>query len=80
MAIKIKIQKDYLRTEASVDLPASVAELDDLLRSIKTSGKMVVLYNEGHVQGINIEQNTKITEANSTEVRKLLGIGDKVVQ
>jgi hypothetical protein len=76
MAIKVSTQKDYLRTESTVVLPASVAEVDEQLRGAKTSGKMVVLYNNGHIQGINIEQNSKMTEAQSTETRVRLGVSD----
>jgi hypothetical protein len=77
MAVKIKVQKDYFRTEASIELPADVAQVHEILRTTKTNGKMVVLYYEGFVQGINIEQNTKIPEHKSEEVRAILEIGDK---
>ena len=79
MAIRIKAQKDYFRTDVTVDLPVEVSEVDQVLRAIKTSGKMVVLYNNGFIQGINVEQNTKINENQSTEIRKLLAIGDEKV-
>jgi hypothetical protein len=79
MAIKITVQKDYLRTEASLALPVQVSEVDELLRATKTNGKMVVLYNEGHIQGVNIEQNTKITSAKSAEVRAILEVADKTL-
>jgi hypothetical protein len=77
MTIKVKVQKDYLRTEASIELPADVAQVDSLLKATKTNGKMVVLYNEGHIQGINVEQNTKITEGKTDEIREMLKIGTK---
>lgn len=77
MAIKIKVQKDYLRTEASIELPADVSGVDQLLRATKTNGKMVVLYNEGFVQGINIEQNTKIPESKTAKIREALEVEDK---
>ena len=79
MAIKIKAQRDYLKTETTVDLPANVAEVDEILKATKTNGKMVVLYNQGCVQGINVEQNAKIGETKSTEIRKFLEIGDAVL-
>jgi hypothetical protein len=77
MAIKVTVQRDYLRTEASISPHTQVSEVDELLRSTKTNGKLVVLYNEGHVQGINIEQNTKITDAKSAEVRAIVAVADK---
>jgi hypothetical protein len=76
MAVKIKVQKDYLRTEASISLPSQVSEVDELLRLTKTNGKMVILYNNGFIQGINIEQNEKLTESKSAEVRALLNVAD----
>lgn len=79
MAIKIKVQKDYYQTEFSVQLPANVSQVDEILKATKTNGKMVVLYNQGAVQGINIEQHTKIPESKSDSIRELLGIDDKVL-
>lgn len=77
MAIKIKVQRDMLRTEASIELPADVSQVDELLRATKTNGKMVVLYNNGYVQGINVEQNTKVSEAKSTKIRSILKLEDE---
>jgi hypothetical protein len=77
MAIKIKVQRDMLRTEASIELPADVSQVDELLRATKTNGKMVVLYNNGYVQGINVEQNTKVSEAKSTQIRSILKLEDE---
>ncbi len=79
MAIKVKVQKDYLRTEVSIELPADVGQVDEILRALRTNGKLVVLYNDGHIQGINIEQNAKISDTRSEEVRNLLGIADKIM-
>ncbi len=79
MALKIKVQKDQLRTEASIELPAQVSEVDELLRAAKTDGKMIVLYNNGYIQGINIEQNTKIAESKTAKIRALLEVDDKVL-
>jgi len=70
------VQKDMLRTEATIELPAQVADVDELLRATKTNGKLVVLYNEGHIQGINIEQNTRIPESKTGEIREILKVRD----
>ena len=51
----------------NVDLPANVSEIDDML--CYQDNRQLVLYNGGHVQGINIEQNKKLTEAESAETR-----------
>lgn len=80
MPVKIKAQKDYYLTEVSVGLPVTVSEVDQLLKATKANGKMVVLYNGGAVQGINVEQRTKISEAKSDEVRPLLDIQTKPLE
>jgi hypothetical protein len=77
MGIKIKIQRDVLRTEATIELPAQVAEVDELLRATETDGKLIVLYNKGYIQGINIEQNEKIPETKTSQIRTILKLGDK---
>lgn len=79
MAIKVKVQKDYYQTEVSIQLPADVSQVDEILKATKTNGKMVVLYNQGAVQGINIEQHTKIPEQKTESIRGMLGIDDKVL-
>ena len=74
MAVKILQQKDYLEMEATVDPKTDVAEVHDLLRAMRTNARLVVLYNGGSVQAINIEQHSKLTEARSIEIRDLLSI------
>jgi hypothetical protein len=74
MAVRAKTQKDMLRTEVTIDLPADPGEIDQVLRATQTTGRMVVLYYNGHIQGINVEQNTKLSEAKSQEVRQSLNI------
>jgi hypothetical protein len=79
MAIKVKVQRDYLKTEVSLDLPGSVAEADEIMRAMKSNGKMIVLYNGGHVAGINLEQNTKLSDGQSGKVRQLIAVKDEVL-
>lgn len=79
MAVKMKAQRDYYLTEVSVALPATVSEVDLLLKATKANGKMVVLYNGGAVQGINVEQRTKISDAKSEEIRGALSIETKAL-
>jgi hypothetical protein len=79
MTVGIKVQKDYILTEVSVSLPTNVAEVDELLKAIGTNGKMAIQYNQGTVQGVNVEQRTKIPEHLVDQVRNLLGIGTKIL-
>lgn len=79
MAIKVSAQRDYLKTEVSLNLPASVSEADEIMKAMKSNGKMVVIYNGGHVAGINLEQNTKLSEGQSEKVRELIAVKDKVL-
>lgn len=79
MAFEIRVQKDYYLTEVSLDLPVSIARVDEVLRETKTNGKVVILYSQGHIVGINIEQRTKISPAQSAEIRPLLAIGEKIL-
>jgi len=79
MSFKIAVQKDYFVTEASTELPTNVAEVDEILRATKTNGKMVIQYNQGKVQGVNVEQRTKIPDQVADEIRNLLGIGTKIL-
>ena len=75
----IKIQKDFFETEASMELPTDIGQLNEILKGIKSTGKMQVQYNQGSVQGVNITMHTKIPEAQASEIRSLLKIGDKIV-
>jgi hypothetical protein len=79
MPFQIAVQKDYFLTEVSIVLPANAAEVDEILRATQTNGKMVIQYNQGKVQGINVEQRTKIPEHVAEEIRNLLGIGTKIL-
>jgi hypothetical protein len=66
-------------TEASIELPVDVEQLNEILKVTKTTGKMVIQYNQGSVQGVNIEQRTKISDAQAAEIRPALDIGEKVL-
>jgi hypothetical protein len=79
MAVGIKVQKDYYLTEVSIELPTNVSQVDEVLKATKTNGKMVIQYNQGNVQGVNVEQRTKISESQANEIRALLGIGEKIL-
>jgi hypothetical protein len=79
MAVEIKVQKDYYLTEVSIELPTNVSQVDEVLKATRTNGKMVIQYNQGNVQGVNVEQRTKISESQANEIRALLGIGEKIL-
>jgi hypothetical protein len=79
MAVGIKVQKDYYLTEVSIELPTNVSQVDEVLKATKTNGKMVIQYNQGNVQGVNVEQRTKISESQANEIRALLGIGETIL-
>jgi hypothetical protein len=74
MAIRIKTQRDYLLTEVSVELPCDLNALDYLMRSSHGTGKIVAVYSDGGLLGVNIEQKTKIRENVSDQVRELIGV------
>lgn len=79
MEPKIKVQKDYYVTEVSIELPADIQRLDEILRAMKSTGKLVIQYNQGCIQGINVEQRTKISDAAASKIRPLLEIGEVVL-
>jgi hypothetical protein len=79
MAFKIKSQVDHFLTDVVVEMPADVKDVHEQLRGMKTSGDMKVLYNQGGVIGIAFTQKTKLTEAQSNEFRRKLGIETKII-
>ena len=80
MAIKIKSQKDHLITETSVALPTDLNTLDQLMRSSKATGKIVAVYNQGGMLGVNVEQKQHISESVSGKVRDILGVGTRELE
>jgi hypothetical protein len=79
MKPEIKIQRDFYLTEASIELPTDIGQLSEILKATKTTGKLVIQYNQGSVQGVNVEQRTKISDAQAAEIRPLLEIGEKIL-
>ncbi len=76
MAIRSKVQKDYYLTEASLESSTNVAEVDAIMRAAGSTGKIIILYNNGHVQGINVEQRSKISDLQADKIRPLLALSD----
>ena len=86
MPVSIKTQHDYLLTEVNVDLPAdraehakTLGELDYLMKASHGTGKIVAVYSQGALLGINVEQKTKIRGEAADKVRELVGVVDKEI-
>jgi hypothetical protein len=86
MGVKLKRQNDYLLTEVAIDLPPdregqalALGELDTLMRVSKGTGKVIVTYSDGGLNGINVEQKTKIHGAAADRVREAVGVRSEVV-
>lgn len=80
MPIKIKSQNDCLITEVSISLPTDLNSLDQLMRSSKATGKIVAVYNQGGMMGVNVEQKSRISERDSEKIRDIVGVGTKELE
>jgi hypothetical protein len=84
LPIKIKSQKDYLTTEAAIEVPLKsqddFAALDRIMRSSKATGKIVAVYNQGGLMNLNIDQKTYVSEKISEDVRKIVGVGTRELE
>jgi len=74
MSVKVKAQGDYLLTEVSIDLPCDLNDLDYLMRTSHGTGKIVAVYTQGNLSGVNVEQKTRIRGAAADRVRDLVGV------
>ena len=79
MAFRIKTQVDHFLTDVVVEMPADVKDVHEQLRGMKTTGDMKITYNQGGVIGVAFTQKTKLTEAQSNEFRKALGIKTEII-
>ena len=78
MPIRIKASRSYYVTESSIDLPANPADVDAEVRSMNANGKVVTVYNGGNIQGMTLEQRTRISsDASDDKIREILGIGSR---
>ena len=77
MTPKVKVQKDYLLTEFSAEIPTDLNEWDATMRKTRATGKIVAVYTNGGLSGVNIEQKTKATEDESAKIRKVVGVKDE---
>jgi hypothetical protein len=76
MAIKLKIQKDFLLTEGSAEIPTDLNEWDIEMRKTKATGKIVAVYSNGGLVGVNVENKTRATEEQSAKMRKIVKVSD----
>ena len=74
MPTKIKTQKDYLLTEVSIELPADLSQLDAIMKATKATGKIVAVYTNGGVVGVNLEQKKRANDSASSKIRDILGV------
>jgi hypothetical protein len=78
MAIKVKTQKSYYVTEFNVELPTNLEELNKELKEMESTGKTVIMHNEGSILGVNVEQKEKVpSDAVDKQIRALLGLKTK---
>jgi hypothetical protein len=78
MAIKVKTQKNYYLSEICIEIPADMGAVDDLMRALKSTGRIVATYNQGGVMMINMEQKTRIPQNVDEQVREIVGIVTRV--
>jgi hypothetical protein len=77
MTVELAVQKDYLLTEGSAKLPTDLNEWAEKMRKTKATGKIVAVFTNGGLSGVNIEQKTKATETESAKMRKTVGVKDE---
>jgi hypothetical protein len=86
MPVKLKRQNDYLLTEVAIDLPPdregqarALTELDNLMRVSHGTGKVIVTYADGGLNGINVEQRTRVQGGTADKVREVAGVVSKEI-
>ena len=77
MTVELAIQKDYLLTEGSAKLPTDLNEWAEKMRKTKATGKIVAVFTNGGLSGVNIEHKTKATETEYAKMRKAIGVKDE---
>ncbi len=70
--------KDYLMTENTLNPKATPAEVDAFLRSCKTTGRVTFTKNNGGTRNIVVVEQTAISDEESNEVRRVLGMDYEV--
>ena len=78
MAIKVMSQKSYYVTEFNVEPNTNLEELKKELDAMESTGKTVIVQNDGNILGINVEQKAKVhSEAVDKQIRTLMGLKTK---
>lgn len=77
MAIKVKAQKNYYLSEISIELPTDIGAVADLMRALKSTGRIVATYNQGGVMMVNVEQKTRIPANVDEKIREIVGVGTR---
>jgi hypothetical protein len=78
MAIKVISQKSYYVTEFNVETNTNLEELKGELDGMESTGKTVVVHNDGNILGINVEQKAKVpSDAVDKQIRTLMGLKTK---
>lgn len=70
----VKINKDFLLTETTVDPKIPVDVVMQWLRSHKKTGQLVVDISQGGTQRVALLEKTKAPEGVRDKIRKLLGV------
>jgi len=50
------------------------------MRSSKATGKIVAVYNQGGMLGVNVEQKQHIADKVAEDVRKIVGVGTRELE
>jgi hypothetical protein len=74
MAIKVKAQKNYYLSEISIELPTDFNAVSELMKELKSTGRVVTTFNQGGAMMVNVEQKTKIPPSLDPQVREIIGI------
>jgi hypothetical protein len=78
MTVELNVQKDYLLTEGSAKLPTDLNEWAEKMKKNKSTGKIVAVFSDGGLTGVNIEQKTRATASESAKLRDAVGVDDDI--
>lgn len=70
----VKINKDFLVTETTVDPKIPVGVVLEWLRSQKKTGQLVVDISQGGTQRVSLLEKTKAPDGVREKIRKLIGV------
>ena len=70
----VKVNRDFLLTETTVDPTIPVGTVLEWLRARKTTGQLVVDLSQGGTQRVALLEKTKAPEGVREKIRKLIGV------